>query len=394
MTDLAKQYQKKTDKQHILDNPDTYIGSIENVDERLWIYDEATLQMTNKEIHYIPGLYKLYDEGVVNCRDHVIRMIQKQKQSEKDTKLVTYINIDISEDGTITMENDGNGIDVAKHPEYNVWIPQMIFGELRTSTNYDKDEKRIVGGKNGFGFKLVLIWSSEGSVETFDHIRGLKYVQTFTRNLDIISEPVITKMKGTKPYTKVSFKPDYRRFGISNLTPDMIALMKKRFYDICAVTDQSEKKIKFAYNGAPSSIKNFQQYIDLYIASAKRVYEASECGRWEYAVALAPNHEFTQVMPTSIFAATRWARCRSRVQIAVDRPYFVSLALAITSASESKGLMWQQGPKISSRTTEAVSGRSVQIVGCTQEPLASSPGISGTPPPVTLRSARVGASKV
>ena len=293
MTDLAKQYQKKTDKQHILDNPDTYIGSIENVDERLWIYDEATLQIISKPIHYIPGLYKLFDEGVVNCRDHVIRMIQRYKVSESDTKLVSYINVDISEDGTITMENDGNGIDVAKHPEHNVWIPQMIFGELRTSTNYDKDEKRIVGGKNGFGFKLVLIWSSEGSVETFDHIRGLKYTQTFTRNLDIISEPVITKMRGSKPYTKVSFKPDYRRFGITGLTPDMIALFKKRFYDICAVTDQSEKKIKFGYNGAPSPIKNFQQYIDLYIASAKRVYEASE--RWEYAVSLAPSHEFTQV---------------------------------------------------------------------------------------------------
>ena len=295
MTDLAKQYQKKTDKQHILDNPDTYIGSIENVDENLWIYDEGVLQIVNKPIHYIPGLYKLFDEGVVNCRDHVIRMIQRHKVSDKDTKLVTYINIDITDDGTITMENDGNGIDVAKHPEHNVWIPQMIFGELRTSTNYDKDEKRIVGGKNGFGFKLVLIWSSEGSVETFDHIRGLKYTQTFTRNLDVISEPVITKVKGSKPYTKVSFKPDYRRFGIAGLTPDMISLLKKRFYDICAVTDQSEKKIKFAYNGVPSSIKNFQQYIDLYIGSAKRVYESTDCGRWEYAVSLAPSHEFTQV---------------------------------------------------------------------------------------------------
>jgi DNA topoisomerase-2 len=295
MTDLAKQYQKKTDKQHILDNPDTYIGSIENVDENLWIYDESTLQIVNKPIHYIPGLYKLFDEGVVNCRDHVIRMIQRHKVSDKDTKLVTYINIDITEDGTITMENDGNGIDVAKHPEHNVWIPQMIFGELRTSTNYDKDEKRIVGGKNGFGFKLVLIWSSEGSVETFDHIRGLKYTQTFTRNLDVISEPVIIKVKGSKPYTKVSFKPDYRRFGIAGLTSDMISLLKKRFYDICAVTDQSEKKIKFAYNGVPSAIKNFQQYIDLYIGSAKRVYESTDCGRWEYAVSLAPAHEFTQV---------------------------------------------------------------------------------------------------
>lgn len=292
MTDLAKQYQKKTDKQHILDNPDTYIGSIENVDETLWIYDGTNI--VTKQIHYIPGLYKLFDEGVVNCRDHVIRMIQQHNADDKN-KLVTYINIDITEDGTITMENDGNGIDVAKHPEHNIWIPEMIFGHLRTSTNYDKDEKRIVGGKNGFGFKLVLIWSSSGSIETFDHIRGLKYTQSFNQNLDIISEPVITKGKGSKPYTKVTFKPDYRRFGIRNLTPDMIALFKKRFYDICAVTDQTEKKIKFSYNGVLSTIKNFQQYVDLYIGSSKRVYEASECGRWEYAVSIAPSQEFTQV---------------------------------------------------------------------------------------------------
>ena len=298
-TTLAKQYQKKTDKQHILDNPDTYIGSIENVDENLWINQDTMI--LRKTIQYIPGLYKLFDEGIVNCRDHVVRMIQRQATNPDGTKLVSYINVEVNPaDGTIIMENDGNGIDIAKHPEYDVWIPQMIFGELRTSTNYDKDEKRIVGGKNGFGFKLVLIWSTEGYVETVDHTRGLKYFQRFSQNLDVIEPPVITKVKGAaaKPYTKVSFKPDYRRFGIDNLTPDMLALFQKRFYDICAVTDQSEKKLKFAYNGVPSTIKSFQQYIDMYIGGkddAKRVYEASECGHWEYAVALAPAQEFTQV---------------------------------------------------------------------------------------------------
>ena len=48
------------------------------------------------------------------------------------------------------MINDGNGIDIAEHPEYKIWIPELIFGHLRTSTNYDKTEKKIVGGKNGF----------------------------------------------------------------------------------------------------------------------------------------------------------------------------------------------------------------------------------------------------
>jgi DNA topoisomerase-2 len=193
------------------------------------------------------------------------------------------------------MINDGNGIDIAEHPEYKVYIPELIFGHLRTSTNYNKDEKKIVGGKNGFGFKLVLIWSTYGSVETIDHVRGLKYVQEFKNNLDEICKPTITKCK-TKPYTKITFKPDYARLGITGLNSDLIALLKKRVYDISAVTDKS---IKVKYNSELIPVKNFQQYIDLYIGDksvAPRVYEDDDSvGRWEYAVALTPNNEFIQV---------------------------------------------------------------------------------------------------
>ena len=293
---LAAQYQRKTDKQHILDNPDTYIGSIENVDASMWVFDDATNKIVLRDIEYIPGLYKLFDEGIVNCRDHVIRMIHSPMIEKK---FVTYIETTVAEDGTITLSNDGNGIDIAKHPEYDVWIPEMIFGQLRTSTNYNKDEKKIVGGKNGFGFKLVLIWSTYGRVETVDHIRGLKYVQEFHSNLDRIDPPVITKVSGAaaKPYTKVSFRPDYRRLGIQGLTQDMLALLKKRVYDIGAVTDHSIKKIKVGYNNTTIPVKNFQQYIDLYLGGkdeCKRVYEQSE-ERWEYAVAISPTHEFVQV---------------------------------------------------------------------------------------------------
>jgi DNA topoisomerase-2 len=295
VTDLASQYQRKTDKQHILDNPDTYIGSIENVDAAMWIYDDETQRIVQKQIEYIPGLYKLFDEGIVNCRDHVIRMLQS---SSEDKKLVTYIETTIGEDGTIIMTNDGNGIDVAQHPEYKIWIPEMIFGQLRTSTNYNKDQEKIVGGKNGFGFKLVLIWSTYGYVETIDHVRGLKYFQEFKDNLNVIGTPVITKIKTNKPYTKVCFKPDYSRFGLKDgLTKDMIALLKKRVYDISAVSDHSTKKIKVSYNDSVLPVKNFQQYIDLYVGSktdVKRVYE-SENERWEYAVALSETHEFQQV---------------------------------------------------------------------------------------------------
>ena len=306
MTSLAKQYQQKTDKQHILDNPDTYIGSVEKVDADMWVFDESTQRIVLKDIEYVPGLYKLFDEGIVNARDHVVRMIQSKDDKKK---VVSAIETTIAADGTITIENDGNGIDVAKHPENGLWIPEMIFGHLRTSTNYDKDEKRTVGGKNGFGFKLVLIWSTEGSIETVDHVRGLKYYQEFKSNLDVICPPVITKCKSSKPYTKVSFKPDYVRLQMpGGLSPDMLALLKKRVFDIGAVTDQSVKKVKVLYNDAPVPVKNFQQYVDLYLGvkdadkpETRRVYESgpavsdTEGSRWEYAVGLSATHEFVQV---------------------------------------------------------------------------------------------------
>ncbi|MGA1049832.1 MAG: hypothetical protein ACO3UU_17655, partial [Minisyncoccia bacterium] len=246
--ELAKQYQRKTDKQHILDNPDTYIGSVENVDSQMWVYDDASDKIVLRDIEYIPGLYKLFDEGIVNCRDHVIRMIHSPLL---DKKFVTYIETNVDENGTITMCNDGNGIDIAKHPEYDIWIPEMVFGHLRTSTNYNKE---------------------------------------YSNNLDTVSSPIITKVpKTTKPYTKVSFRPDYRRLGIQGLTSDMVSLLKKRVFDIGAVTDHSIKKIKVMYNNTQIPVKNFQQYIDLYIGSkdsTKRVYESTD-ERWEYAVALS-----------------------------------------------------------------------------------------------------------
>ena len=283
--------QQKTDKQHILDNPDTYIGSVENIDADMWIMSEDGEKIIEKNITYIPGLFKLFDEGIVNCRDHVVRMQTKVDSKLENALPVTHIDVSIEPDGTITMVNDGNGIDVAQKD--GIWIPELVFGHLRTSTNYNKDEKKIVGGKNGFGFKLVLIWSTYGRIETVDHIRGLKYVQDFKNNLDEIGKPTVSKCKN-KPYTKITFKPDYNRLGITGPSADVISLLKKRVFDISAITD---KTLKVRYNNNLVPIKNFQQYIDLYIGEktvSQRVYEDNG-DRWEYAVALTPTNEFVQV---------------------------------------------------------------------------------------------------
>jgi len=289
---LAQIYQQKTDIEHILDAPDTYIGSVEADTHTNWILDENE-SFTFSDYEFIGGLYKCFDEGIVNCRDHFVRL--KQKLIKGEPGIIPVRNIEITvdkESGVITMYNDGNGVDVAKHPENKLWIPEMIFGHLRTSTNYDKNEKKIVGGKNGFGFKLVLIYAKWGEIETVDHIRKKKYTQRFENNLTKICKPSVSKST-EKPYTKVSWLPDYKRFGIENITDDIFNLFKKRTYDIGVVTDKSVK-VKFNNNYVPN--KSFEQYIDLYIGpktDSKRVFHSNK--RWEVGVCISPLDEFTQV---------------------------------------------------------------------------------------------------
>jgi len=324
--EISSKYQKKTDKQHILDNPNMYIGSTEKIDSNLWIFDEGTQRMTLKTIEYIPALYKLFDEVLVNSRDHVVRMIQSTNEEKHN---VSYIKVNIFDventGGTITLTNDGDGIDIIKHTEYGIYIPELIFANLRTSTNYNKNEKRTVGGVNGIGVKLVFIWSSYAKIETVDHRRKLKYTQEFRNNLNEIIPPKIVTYTG-KPYTKITFVPDYTRLNIPRgLTPDLISLFKKRTYDIAGITDHSIKKIKVYYNDSLLPVKNFKNYIDLYLSTntvsssieldgnrdddstvssslgttqlsntKKSVYEENG-ERWEYAVAVTPTGTFEQV---------------------------------------------------------------------------------------------------
>lgn len=304
--DLANQYQMMSDREHVLKKPDTYIGSTETDEEINWIIDDISDPEHPKMVHRaykkIPAIYKCFDEGIVNARDHEVRMQTNIAKSENaslasgasDTpKLHPVKNIEVEIDrasGIITIMNDGNGIDVEKHPQHGIWIPEMIFGHLRTSTNYNDADIKTVGGRNGFGFKLVLIFSTYGKIETVDHVRGLKYTQEFRDNLSTICPPTIVKQKG-KPYTKVSFLLDFKRFGVDGLTDDMFSLLKKRTFDIAAVTD---KTVKVKFNGQPVPIRSFENYVNMFVKEDKPIFEAPS-ERWEYAVTLTPLGEFTQV---------------------------------------------------------------------------------------------------
>ena len=292
---IAEKYVKLDQREHVLTRPGMYIGSIEVDNYDTWVWCEEKKTMVKKVIRYVPGLFKLFDEILVNAFDHAVRL-----KSRKDEEVGNYMkNIRITlnrETGVIEVLNDGDGIEVLKHTEHNIYIPELIFGNLLTSTNYDDVEEKIIGGQNGLGSKCSNIFSEFFEIETVDHVRKLKYVQRFEKNMTIVNEPVIEKF-GRKPYTVIRFKPDYDRFKVKigdDVFSDMFDVMTKRAYDACAVTD---KEITVWLNDEKLDCKTFEKYVDLYIGSKSehvRVFEAIN-DRWEIVASYNDFSGFEQI---------------------------------------------------------------------------------------------------
>lgn len=243
---IEEKYQKMSHHEHVLEKPDMYIGSINNDESEMYIKEDD--KIIKKNIIFNPALYKLYDEALVNARDHTINC--------KDCNIIK-INID-KKKNQITIYNNGDGIPIKIHKEHGIYVPELIFGNLLTSTNYDKDEERITGGKYGLGIKLTNIWSTKFTVETCDGVN--EYEQIFEKNMYNKTEPIIKKSK-KEQYTKISFIPDLKRLNMKELSDDIMKLFEKRAYDISLCTN---KNVKIYFNDELIKIKKLEDYVKLY----------------------------------------------------------------------------------------------------------------------------------
>lgn len=250
--EIANLYQKKTQLEHILLRPQMYIGSTDTIKKDLYIYNEKTNNMERKNINFNPGFNRIFEEILLNAFDNVTR-------PRSETNIIN-VNIDKS-NNIISIYNNGKGIDIVKQKDYNLYIPEMIFGELLTSSNYNDDEKRIVGGQNGLGSKLCNIFSNEFIVETVDKRKKLKCIVKWKNNM-IDKEDIIIEKYTDKPFTLITFKPDLEKFGLKEIEDDMINYMKRRLYDISVI---SIKPITVSFNNVELPIKTFDDYVKLYI---------------------------------------------------------------------------------------------------------------------------------
>ena len=203
----------------------------------------------------------------------------------------------------------------------------MIFGELLTGSNFDDSERKITGGRNGYGAKLANILSRRFTVRTGDRKRRKLLSITWKNNMSKKMRPELEKYKG-KDFTEVIFEPDLKLFGFETLSADMVSLFEKRVIDLAGVLPKS---VKVNLNGVRVECQDFRSYCRFYFrtqiekeekmrAEGREDFEPFNLiymkkDRWEVGVVLSES-KFSQVSFVNSICTSRGG---SHVNYIVDQ---------------------------------------------------------------------------
>lgn len=290
MTSNTK-YIKLSDIEHVLTRPGMYIGSIQPEKTDTYVFDTVSEDIVKKEIVYSPGLYKIVDEILVNALDHATRT----KDLSKDQR-VTEIKVNISSD-TVSVWNNGLAIPVILNEDYQEYNPEVVFGNLRSSENFDDTVERRVGGTNGLGSKCSNIFSKSFIVDVGDSVNERKFHQEFSDNMSKRTTAKITNYSPKKnSFTMITFTPDFDRLGSDNaaFSNDDIALLTRRVFDIVGCSRWIASNLKISLNGSVIKMNKFADYPLLYQGTSDLI-SISPNEHWDISVGLSHTGAFEQV---------------------------------------------------------------------------------------------------
>ena len=251
---------------HILLRPGTYVGSNKpGYFNKFIIVDDKIIQ---KELTIIPSFIKIFDEVITNSVDE-----------HKRNKNLNKIDVIIDIEKNIISVRDNGGIPIEIHKDHNQYVPEVIFGNLMSGSNYDDTGERTVAGLNGLGAKLTNVFSEEFIVSSCD---GKKhFTQIFRNNMRDKDQPVIKKSKDN--HTQITYKPDLAQFNMEKIDEDHFKMIEKRVYDLAGTNPE----IKFTFNGRLINFKSFEDYIKLYVNDY--FYESKKDKSWSIGIALSEN---------------------------------------------------------------------------------------------------------
>lgn len=307
-------YRKLDQRDHVLKRPGLYIGGVDPDDVEAWHHRDGEFRFG--VVRYSPGFVQTFLEILTNAVDHSYRT------------RVTQIRVEVDRaSGRITVWNDGDGICTRPTAE-GVRGPELVFGHLLSSSNFDDDKTRVLAGQNGIGCKAANIFSRRFDVETLDAAAKPKvlYKQSWSDNMQSCGEPEVVKLSGKqKPYTSVTFHPDFARFNMpGGIDDDTASVLAKCVYDASAVTPAHTA---LYLDGRKVPVKGFKDYCGLFCDRGQIAFDASENGDWEVAVACSPDG-FRQVSFVNGLCTPRGGKHVEHVVAAIARKLVARLSKA------------------------------------------------------------------
>ena len=252
----AEDYQRyDSTREHIYNITDTYIGSDEQMDREERVLDLNTMKFLLETIKLPEGVERLFVEISSNSGDNVARSLR----NGVDPGEVTIV----MDRKTISVRNGGIPIPIEIHSEYMIWVIELIFGKLHSSSNYNKKKKdkkvRTECGRNGYGAKLTNIFSKKFMVTVGDHHNKKWYRQIWQENMTIVSEPDIKDYDGPS-FVEVVYEMDFERFGYKEYPDEAFRLYARHAADMSFTG-----KVPVSFNGVKLNVENGIKYAKLYL---------------------------------------------------------------------------------------------------------------------------------
>ncbi len=252
-------YQKLSQIEHILHRPDLYVGNVRPVTfEGMHVFRGGQIRKVD-QVTVPPGLVQIFTEILSNAVDNV------QRSKEQGTP-ATFIRVNFTE-SQISVENDGYIIPVDKFQGTDRWIPDMIFGELHTSSNYDDTQDRRTSGRNGMGANLTNVFSTRFDVVVQDPVKRKQFHGTWRDNMQSEPQTKVKSFANKKGKVAIAFTPDIAKFGLAELTDDVRDLMAKMVYDAAMLTG-----VRVSLNDQVFKIKTLKEYACLYYNTPELIF--------------------------------------------------------------------------------------------------------------------------
>ena len=215
-------------------------------------YDSSSIQVLEglEAVRKRPGMY--IGDTTARGYHHLVYEIVDNSVDEALAGVCTRINVNIHADDSITIEDDGRGIPVAKQSKLNKSALEVVMTVLHAGGKFNNDSYKVSGGLHGVGASVVNALSSRCSVEVKRD--GFIWRQTYEKGIP--TSAVEKKGETQKTGNKTTFKPDREIFKDEKVTFEF-SILANRFRELAFLNaglhihledERTEKKQDFQYS--------------------------------------------------------------------------------------------------------------------------------------------------